>query len=67
MTLIYAVSNAVLHHAMWSMLDPSKLIEPTQVLWMIVGDISGALLGAYLMKWSITTYRQYRRHSDLMD
>ena len=67
LTLIYATCNAVLHHAMWSVLDPFRLAEPTQVLWMIVGDISGALLGAYLMKWSITSYRQCTRRSDLLD
>ena len=67
LTLIYAISNALLHHAMWSVLDPSKLVEPVQVLWMIVGDISGALLGAYLMKWTIITYRQCWRNSDLLD
>ncbi len=67
LTVIYAVSNAMLHHATWSVLDPSKLVEPVQVLWMIVGDISGALLGAYLMKWTIVTYRQCRRPSDLLD
>lgn len=67
LTVIYAVSNAVLHHATWSLLDPSKLDEPTQVLWMIVGDILGALLGAYLMKWGIVWYRKRQLAKDLLD
>jgi len=65
LTLIYAVSNAVLHHAMWSVIDRSKLQEPVQVLWMVLGDILGALLGAYIMKWVIDGYRQCRLKADL--
>ena len=60
LTFVYAISNALLHHAMWSVLDRSRLQEPIQVLWMILGDILGALLGAYLMKWGILFYRQYK-------
>jgi hypothetical protein len=67
LTLIYAIANAVLHHAMWSVLDPSKLVAPVQVLWMILGDILGALLGAYIMKWVIVSHRQCRLKSDLLD
>lgn len=58
LTLMYALSNAVLHHLVWSVVDPSKLSEPIQVVWMVLGDIFGALLGAYLMKWCILKYRQ---------
>ena len=64
LTLVYAISNAVLHHALWSVLDRSRLQEPVQVLWMIVGDILGALLGAYLMKWGILLYRQRKLKAD---
>lgn len=60
LTLIYAISNAALHHAMWSVLDRTRLVEPSQVLWMILGDISGALLGAYIMKWSVTQWRRQK-------
>lgn len=67
LTLLYAIANAVLHHAMWSVLDPSKLVAPAQVLWMILGDINGALLGAYIMKWVIVTHRQCKLKSDLLD
>ena len=64
LTLVYAISNAVLHHIMWSVLDRSMLQDSTQVLWMILGDISGALLGAYLMKWGVLWYRQYKLKAD---
>ena len=59
LTLVYALSNALLHHVLWSLLDRALLQSPTQVLWMFVGDVVGALLGAYLMKWAIQCYRQY--------
>lgn len=65
LTLVYAVSNALLHHAMWSVLDRSMLDEPVQVLWMIVGDILGALLGAYLMKWGVMAHRRHQLKADL--
>jgi hypothetical protein len=34
-------------------------------VWMVLGDIFGALLGAYIMKWTIVNYRQYRFKADL--
>jgi len=67
LTLIYALSNAVLHHGMWSIVDRSNLVEPSQMVWMILGDIFGALLGAYIMKWGIVSYRQYRLKADLRE
>jgi hypothetical protein len=65
LTLLYAMSNAVLHHVMWSIVDRSNLVEPSQMVWMILGDIFGALLGAYIMKWGIVSYRHYRLKADL--
>lgn len=67
LTLLYALANAALHHAMWSALAPSKLEAPIQFLWMIVGDILGTLLGAYLMKWAIVWHRQRKLKADLLD
>ena len=67
LTLMYALSNAVLHHLVWSVVDPSKLSEPIQVVWMVLGDILGALLGAYLMKWCILKYRQVQVSRNLQD
>lgn len=65
LTLVYAVSNAVLHHAMWLVLDPTRLVAPVQIFQMVLGDIAGALLGAYIMKWSILAYRQRKVRADL--
>lgn len=67
LTLVYALTNAVLHHAMWSALDPAMLVAPTQVLWMVLGDIMGALLGAYIMKWVIVWRRRQKLEADLRD
>lgn len=67
LTLMYAIANAVLHHAVWSVLDPSMLVAPTQVLWMVLGDIMGALLGAYIMKWVIVWHRRQKLKTDLLD
>jgi hypothetical protein len=67
LTLLYAFSNALLHHAMWSVVDRTQLVEPSQVMWMVLGDILGALLGAYIMKWSIVGYRKYKLRADLLE
>ena len=65
LTLVYAAANAMLHHAMWSLLDPSVLVAPVQIFQMILGDIAGALLGAYCMKWCIVGYRRRKLGADL--
>lgn len=57
LTLIYATANALLHHLLWALLDPTQLETPTQMLWMTLGDIVGALLGAYVLRWSVRHYR----------
>lgn len=57
LTLIYAPANALLHHLLWAWLYPSFLESWTQVLWMTVGDVSGALLGAYALRWCVRRYR----------
>ena len=67
LTVIYAIANALLHHLVWSVLDKSQLAEPIQVLWMILGDIFGALLGAYAMKWGVSKYRQHQISKDPLD
>ncbi len=51
-TLAYCMSNSLVHHLMWSWVDPSQLVSSTQLFWMMVGDFNGALIGAYLLKWS---------------
>ncbi len=49
--LLYCVSNAVLHHLMWSFFDRSQLARPLNLFWMALGDFNGALLGGYALKW----------------
>lgn len=49
--LIYCATNALLHHLMWSFFDPSQLTSPLNLFWMALGDLNGALLGAYALKW----------------
>lgn len=46
-------SAILLHHAIWSILDSKQLIETNSSIWMFVGDLNGALLGAYLLKASL--------------
>jgi len=65
LTLIYAISNAVLHHTAWSVVDPSQLKAPVQVVWMIVGDVLGTLLGAYILRWGILRYRYHQLEKEL--
>jgi hypothetical protein len=52
-TVVYAICNSLLHHAIWSILDSKQLIETNSSIWMFVGDLNGALLGAYLLKASL--------------
>jgi hypothetical protein len=60
LTFMYAPANALLHHVMWSQLDPSQLESPLQVLWMIVGDIAGTLIAAYALIGFVRLYRLFR-------
>jgi len=50
LTLIYCLSNSVIHHITWVLIGQSEALELTEVFWMFLGDLNGALLGAYLMK-----------------
>lgn len=67
LAVIYAIANSVLHHLVWSVVDKSQLAEPVQVLWMVLGDIFGALIGAYAMKFAIEHYRLRQIAKDLGD
>lgn len=51
LALFYSLLNALAHHLAWSFLDPSKLVDPHQVLYMVIGDINGAVLGALALRW----------------
>jgi hypothetical protein len=52
-TVVYAICNSILHHAIWSFFGNEQLIETNSSIWMFVGDLNGALLGAYLFKASL--------------
>ena len=67
LTVIYAIANAVLHHLVWSVVDKSQLAAPAQVLWMVLGDIFGALIGAYALKWIVSKYRSHQVSNDLIN
>lgn len=51
LSLLYAVLNALMHHALWSAIDNSQLMYPGQLFEMVLGDINGALLGALALRW----------------
>ena len=51
-TVIYCLANALLHHFAWVLLAPQLLGTPQQMIYMVIGDLIGALIGAYLLKWS---------------
>ena len=50
LTLLYCVCNSIIHHVAWVLVGQSQAFELTEVFWMFLGDLNGALLGAYLMK-----------------
>jgi len=50
LTLLYCVSNSIIHHVAWVLMGQSQAFELTEAFWMFLGDLNGALLGAYLMK-----------------
>jgi len=50
LTLIYCAFNSVIHHVTWVLIGQSQSFALTEVFWMFLGDLNGALLGAYLMK-----------------
>ena len=51
-TLVYCLANAMVHHLVWTFFDPAQLVSPQQLLWMMLGDFNGALIGAYVLKWT---------------
>jgi hypothetical protein len=55
-TVAYCVANALIHHSVWLAFDLNELGSGVQVFWMMVGDLNGALLGAYLLKWTASRF-----------
>jgi hypothetical protein len=50
LSVLYALMNALMHHVLWSVVDPSQLLYPRQVFEMMLGDLGGAVLGAWLLR-----------------
>jgi len=50
LTLTYCVCNSVIHHLAWQTLGATPQFDAKEAAWMFIGDLNGALLGAYLMK-----------------
>jgi hypothetical protein len=50
LSVLYALMNAVMHHLLWTVVDPSQLLYPSQVFEMMLGDLFGAMLGAWLLR-----------------
>jgi fructose-specific phosphotransferase system IIC component len=50
LTLVYCLANSLAHQATWLLLDDSHIFDPQLAFSMFLGDLLGALLGAYLMK-----------------
>ncbi len=48
--LIYSFSNALVHHSLWLLLEPKALIWNLQFFEMMIGDITGTLLGTVALK-----------------
>jgi hypothetical protein len=57
--LLYSLLNALLHHLVWTLLDPAQLVRPQQFLWMMLGDFNGALIGAYALKWAAGRFNMH--------
>lgn len=50
LTLVYCICNSLLHHAAWLVAKPGQAFNAQEAAWMFIGDLNGALLGAYLFK-----------------
>jgi hypothetical protein len=50
LTLIYCVCNSLVHHAVWQVAQPAQPFIFQEAAWMFIGDLNGALIGAYLLK-----------------
>ena len=48
MCLLYAMLNALVHHAAWTYQQPEQLMVVSQLPIMVIGDLAGALIGTGL-------------------
>jgi hypothetical protein len=60
-TVVYCAANAGFHHLVWTIFDPRQLASPEMVVWMMLGDLNGALIGAYALKWLAGRFQFQRR------
>ena len=51
LVLLYALSNALLNHVAWTLVEQDALITVDQLPMMVIGDFFGAMLGALLFNW----------------
>jgi hypothetical protein len=51
LALFYSLLNALTHHLLWSLLDTSQLVNPHQLIYMVIGDVNGAVIGALVLRW----------------
>jgi hypothetical protein len=58
LTLIYCIFNSLIHHVTWVLMGQAQAFELDQVFWMFLGDLNGALLGAYLMKATLDFFEK---------
>jgi hypothetical protein len=59
--VVYCAANAGVHHMVWTIYDPRQLALPEMVVWMMLGDLNGALIGAYALKWLAGRFQFQRR------
>ena len=59
-TLVYCFANAGVHHMLWTIFEPGQLASPQTVVWMMLGDLNGALIGAYVLKWTASRFELQR-------
>ena len=69
LSIVYCLLNALLHHVVWFIVDPSQWREPVQIAGMAMGDFFGCLIGVGLMKaaidrFGLPTWRTPNQHSD---
>jgi len=58
--LLYALLNALVHHAAWSLIQPDQLMAVSQMPVMVIGDLVGALLGALLFTLVMRRFGLYK-------
>lgn len=51
LAVLNALLNSLIHHVVWSVLEPSLLVDANQLPYMLVGDINGAIVGALILRW----------------